>query len=90
MEGDRETEMVKHDLENACHSHSSEHETPPPFLAQRPRGGWRSVFYILGNAQERFRILQFINHRHAFSMGVLDGFLNAILILFFLWLVLVW
>ncbi|XP_030459509.1 protein NRT1/ PTR FAMILY 2.8-like [Syzygium oleosum] len=49
MEGDKETEMVKLDVENAIHSLSSEHEIPPPFLPQIPKGGWRSIFYILGN-----------------------------------------
>ncbi|KAF8007874.1 hypothetical protein BT93_K1766 [Corymbia citriodora subsp. variegata] len=49
MEGHKETEMVKHDMENAIHSDSSEHEILPPFLAQKPKGGWRSIFYILGN-----------------------------------------
>ncbi|KAL3714849.1 hypothetical protein ACJRO7_006711 [Eucalyptus globulus] len=49
MEGHKETEMVRHDMENAIHSDSSEHETLPPCLPQKPKGGWRAIFYILGN-----------------------------------------
>lgn len=77
MEGDKETEMVKLDVENAIHSHSSEHEIPPPFLPQIPKGGWRSIFYILGNVQERFHILRLVNYQHAFLIAVLEWFLGC-------------